>query len=382
QRGHRHRKRRQLRRDRGAAGVVGLAGPAGRLHGVAIRDPGRADHGAPGLQLDTMPGRRAVRAAPGTVRRGGRDPWYAGADVPSPVAVAAGRRPGRERSHGSASAAQTGREDPGRRILRATHRGSCRRFRGRARRSAAHVHGSRPRERARSAGCGHLAADRHRRAVDRRVEGFAAALISLADARTRYPEAGGRAHNVTDRPGSAHWGRSMGDLVPAADASGVVDWIHQALVEEYNVRSLVPEVFEDYARIFHPAMDVDQRPVSWAAVARWSGRVMHSRAQWDPIANPVDPELPPPFTEEPESGSLPRAQAKRLAEILQPYTERPERCWFAVWDGSDFRRDWARGPRFTLPLGRELILLSGSLEAVTTSMNNSPEDIFYQSPYA
>jgi hypothetical protein len=174
----------------------------------------------------------------------------------------------------------------------------------------------------------------------------------------------------------------MGDLTPAADTSGVVEWIHQALVEEYNVRSLVPEVFEDYARIFHPAMDVDQRPVSWAAVARWSGRVMHSRAQWDPIANPVDPELAPPFTEEPETGSLPRAQAKRLAEILQPYTERPERCWFAVWDGSDFRRDWARGPRFTLPLGRELILLSGSLEAVTTSMNNSPEDIFHQSPYA
>ncbi|WP_051310372.1 MULTISPECIES: hypothetical protein [Thermocrispum] len=174
----------------------------------------------------------------------------------------------------------------------------------------------------------------------------------------------------------------MTDLTPAVGTDGMVDWIQQALVEKYDVRSLVPEVFEDYARLFHPAMDIEGRPVSWSAVAQWSGRVMHARAQWAAIANPVDPELPPPFTEEPETGSITRPMASRLAKLLKPFTTNPGRCWFAVWDGGDFRPEWSRGARFTLPLDRELILLTGSLDAVTTSMRDDTHDGHYQSPYA
>jgi hypothetical protein len=63
------------------------------------------------------------------------------------------------------------------------------------------------------------------------------------------------------------------DLSPA-------DWVQEHLVTfAEGVRSLVPDTFEAYARILHPAL-LGNKPVFWEAVARSMGRTMHARAQF------------------------------------------------------------------------------------------------------
>lgn len=54
-----------------------------------------------------------------------------------------------------------------------------------------------------------------------------------------------------------------------------------------GVGGLVPYGFEAYARILHPAWEAGDRPVTWAEVAAWSGRLVHPRAQFQAIAAPA-----------------------------------------------------------------------------------------------
>jgi hypothetical protein len=55
---------------------------------------------------------------------------------------------------------------------------------------------------------------------------------------------------------------------------------------EYDVASLVPPVFEAYARVFHPAYEIGmpepQFPVSWNVVAKANNRIAHPAMEWGP----------------------------------------------------------------------------------------------------
>ena len=121
----------------------------------------------------------------------------------------------------------------------------------------------------------------------------------------------------------------------SSDASPA-DWIGPRLGEfGGGVTSVVPNGFEAYARVLHPADSVGEGgPVRWGDVAKWSGLPLRPMGQFHSVALP--PEAPanePPWHGSPRQGTLTAPDAKRLVELLRPWTSTPDECWFAVWDG-------------------------------------------------
>jgi hypothetical protein len=81
----------------------------------------------------------------------------------------------------------------------------------------------------------------------------------------------------------------LGELQQLADDVSAADWVVAAVRDfDHTVGSLVPPMFEAYARVFHPAtrsvglgaqagQDVE---VSWAQVAAANDRRAHAGMEW------------------------------------------------------------------------------------------------------
>lgn len=141
-------------------------------------------------------------------------------------------------------------------------------------------------------------------------------------------------------------------------------WILEATHGWANVHSLVPDVFERYARIFHPAMrEADERDlpllgpheaktgapvrtrgdglvwceVTWAEVAQANGRAAHAAMEWTAITGSYEFDWhgmqPGIWDRVPQRGSLPLRLARRLCDHLAHFTDTPELCWCASWEG-------------------------------------------------
>jgi hypothetical protein len=129
-------------------------------------------------------------------------------------------------------------------------------------------------------------------------------------------------------------------LSPAADPRAA-DWVTAGVRDfDHTVGSVVPAMFEAYARVFHPASRAvggETVPVPWADVAAANGRVMHEAAEWGSIVGTWKDEQgssqPGVWDQPPRTGELARGVAARLAEVLAGYTSDPEHCCFAIWDG-------------------------------------------------
>src|SRR5687768_18457309 len=87
-----------------------------------------------------------------------------------------------------------------------------------------------------------------------------------------------------------------------------------------TVSSLVPALFEAYARVLHPAVRYagdDDVEVPWAEVAAHNGTVAHPLVQWAPLTGSWDyrsaDSQPPVWDDAPSEGHLPVAVAARLA---------------------------------------------------------------------
>lgn len=143
------------------------------------------------------------------------------------------------------------------------------------------------------------------------------------------------------------------------------------------VTSGVPDGYEAYGRLFHPAYryqpDNTRKPVRWAEVASANGRVTHPAMEWASMTGSLEylqnANQPGIWDQRPERGSLPLPEAARLADILGQHTATPERCWFAVWEGFAalaLPRD-ETVPMLPIPQ-RNMLLLSGPLSGITTSM--------------
>jgi len=133
-------------------------------------------------------------------------------------------------------------------------------------------------------------------------------------------------------------------IEPAADASAA-EWLTRSAGAFGTVHSLVPDVFEAYARVFQPASrygetrdpghaPAEGREVRWADVAAANGTKMHGAAEWGQLTGSwALEEQADLWDRTPETRQLPEGPARRLAEILARHTRTPERCRFAVWDG-------------------------------------------------
>jgi hypothetical protein len=98
------------------------------------------------------------------------------------------------------------------------------------------------------------------------------------------------------------------------------------------VGCLVPEGFEAYARVLHPAWGDTEHgpePVRWSVIASWTGSTVHPLMQFHRIAKlPAYPGLrAPTWGSVPFEGSLPAAEGERLVASLRAFTATPDRCY-------------------------------------------------------
>lgn len=114
------------------------------------------------------------------------------------------------------------------------------------------------------------------------------------------------------------------------------EWVRESLTTfAKDVASIVPAVFAEYARIFHPL----QGGVRWGEVANANGRVLHAEAQFQGVATPVGAPLPMHQWDVrgpwacPRTGTMPSDVRDHLAHVLAEFTITPDRISFGLWDG-------------------------------------------------
>jgi hypothetical protein len=167
---------------------------------------------------------------------------------------------------------------------------------------------------------------------------------------------------------------------PVEDDISSGAWIAASLRDSLtDVGSLVPPVFEAYARVFHPAVryddlddDLDDVDVTWAEVAAFNGRTAHPAMQWISITGSWEfrgsEDQPGMWNDAPAEGHLPGPVAARLAAVLSRHTTTPTDCWFGLWSGYGYGA--AQAPTLVLP-GRDHWLVRGPVELA--ARNFAPE---------
>jgi hypothetical protein len=146
-----------------------------------------------------------------------------------------------------------------------------------------------------------------------------------------------RVRQSTRTAESSRLAQSLGRLSAGSDVHEVA-WIRAALRDfDHTVGSIVPPIFDAYARVFHSAYrraDEDEAVVRWAAVAEANRRKMHPAAEWGSITGSwAYRDQPGVWDREPETGALPGEIAGRLLATLSAHTRDRGGACFGVWDG-------------------------------------------------
>lgn len=169
------------------------------------------------------------------------------------------------------------------------------------------------------------------------------------------------------------------------DGNEAGSWIEPELGEGGSVAGVVPDRFEAYARILHPARDTQWQPVRWAEVAAQTGREVHPLVQWESLVGSDSYagqgtlwEGNPPLI-----GDLEERLLVDLCELLAQHTDEASNCFFGIW-GSHFEDSFAESEvpeeqRLLHPI-RDYTVLGGPLSAAADMMgiatSSSPELIW------
>jgi hypothetical protein len=146
------------------------------------------------------------------------------------------------------------------------------------------------------------------------------------------------------------------------DGAAAGAWIAQGLGSEIDsVAEQVPQVFEAYARVFHPAYTWELEPVRWAKVAETMGATAHREMQWDALVGKSGWGGQVPL-----AGVMDFFDLDALCEVLARHTADPGACHFGLctlqgWLDSipaAYLRPFLRLPE------RDYIVLAGPLAAV------------------
>jgi hypothetical protein len=143
------------------------------------------------------------------------------------------------------------------------------------------------------------------------------------------------------------------------------------------VSSLVPDGYEAYGRILHPARRTDKPgKLRWSAIADERGGAIGPEVHFTALVGWVPARdgqsAPEPYVA-PAWGTMEDDECARLAELLARFTSTPERCWFCLWEGygwPELPRQGQGPPRVNLP-HRDCILFSGPVD-VATSFRSPP----------
>ena len=156
------------------------------------------------------------------------------------------------------------------------------------------------------------------------------------------------------------------------DGASAGAWIKPRLGGQFGAVTLqVPDGFEAYARVFHPARDAEWNSVRWAEVAEFFGAKVHREMQWHAIVGLHEPGRREGSVwpgQEPSIGEMDFDDLDALCELLAAHTADPEHIFYGVcvienWEES-FTREQLKNPLLRLPLGRDHIVLSGPLSAI------------------
>jgi hypothetical protein len=170
------------------------------------------------------------------------------------------------------------------------------------------------------------------------------------------------------------------DDLKVIDGAAAGAWIKPRLIGEFGaVTREVPNGFEAYARIFHPAFDQQSNQVRWAEVAKACGTTPHREMQWHAILGLADPdELRGSYApndlsgaqwtgSDPPTGAMDIETLDVLCEILAVHTTDPTGCFFGLCTIQSWLDSFSADevpPLLNLPYDRDHIVLTGPLTAV------------------
>jgi hypothetical protein len=125
--------------------------------------------------------------------------------------------------------------------------------------------------------------------------------------------------------------------------SRLAPWNHDGV----RVASFMPDGFEAYARVFHPAGERGgpSHGIRWSEVAARLSTRFHPDVQFRELAGPDAEQHPILGDIEPSSGTLPRTLLQSVVSFLDHWSDEGELCWFAMWDGTG---TWWKGAHSTL----------------------------------
>ncbi|MEP7054407.1 MAG: hypothetical protein ABI912_04090 [Actinomycetota bacterium] len=178
---------------------------------------------------------------------------------------------------------------------------------------------------------------------------------------------------------------------PVADVS-VGEWIAPRLGPfGGHVCSVVPDGFQAYARVLHPAVpQTGGHHVRWSEVCGITGRTPHALMQWDAIAGVVQTTVSRMTTRtslwpgEPRTGELEPASLVALLDVLAAFTTATDNCYHALWDGYGFlpeaRPDVWAGPRLRHPHRDYLVFRGPLIAALGVGWRPAPDWFLPQAP--
>jgi hypothetical protein len=159
------------------------------------------------------------------------------------------------------------------------------------------------------------------------------------------------------------------DLEPVSRAEAVT-WFAERLWPWEGlprVGQFIPEGFERYARLLHPAYHDQEGYVRWSRVAEWSGRELHSTVNFEDLAIREDGQHWSSVGAAGPREELNRSLCAYLSSILAQFTSTPDLCWFCLWFGyGDIKLDQPAieiTPRISSS-GRRYFLFRGPVKAV------------------
>jgi hypothetical protein len=153
------------------------------------------------------------------------------------------------------------------------------------------------------------------------------------------------------------------------DGTAAGAWIAPRLEGGFggDVKQQVPNGYDAYVRIFHPAYDRDGNPATWAEVAKTLGRTAHREMQWHRLVG-VDDSFGNENSEwpgsDPSTGELDEIGLEVLRRILQTHTRDPKSCFFGLSTiHGGVEESYPEAVQLSWP-NRDFVIFSGPLSAV------------------
>ena len=167
----------------------------------------------------------------------------------------------------------------------------------------------------------------------------------------------------------------------ARDCDWIVDQLHW---DRLDVGTFVPEGFEQYVRIFHPAHSYlkngDVTPVRWSDIASANGRSLFEEMRRFTEHNTYTEADRDLWHSAPSVGEMPTDLCLRLSSTLAKHTQTPASVVLGIWEGfggMQYPPDLIG--MLDLPWQRRLVLCERSLENVMHTFG-SPDWPGYQAP--